>query len=166
MPIADLISRLRRLELAVAGAVLPWAPVLARLVYGQAFVQTGYGKLTNFQRTVNFFVELGIPMPAVNAGFVGCVELVGGICLLLGLGTRIASVLLLSTMVVAIITAEGGKFVDALLWRGEFNLSDVTPVPFLVVLVWLIGQGPGRLALDNLLGRNRRAELTEPVTAS
>ena len=156
MALVDNIQALRATGLRVAAQVLPFAPVLARRVFGQAFAQTGYGKLANFEATTSFFQDLGIPAPAANAAFVGTVELLGGICLLLGLGTRLAAFLLLGTMMVAILTAHRGEFVDALLWQGDKNLSGVLPVPFFVALVWLIGQGPGRLAVDNVLGGNRR----------
>lgn len=165
MTLVDKITTLRVLGLRAAALAAPFAPLLARLVFGQAFAQTGYGKLTNFAATTSFFQELGIPAPAANAAIVGTVELLGGICLLLGLGTRLASFLLLGTMVVAILTAHRGEFVDALLWQGDKNLSGVLPVPFLVALVWLIGQGPGRLALDHVLpwGRGVAPSTTVPA---
>ncbi len=83
MTLVDKITTLRVLGLRAAALAAPFAPLLARLVFGQAFAQTGYGKLTNFAATTSFFQELGIPAPAANAAIVGTVELLGGICLLL-----------------------------------------------------------------------------------
>ena len=82
------------------------APLLTRLVVGITFVYTGRGKLANLDRTTGFFSDLGIPFPAANALFISCLELVGGICLILGLGTRMVAALLSATMVVALLTAD------------------------------------------------------------
>lgn len=44
---------------------------------------------------------LGFPAPALFAWAAACSELVGGLCILLGLGTRIAAGFVFSTMTVA-----------------------------------------------------------------
>jgi uncharacterized membrane protein YphA (DoxX/SURF4 family) len=108
------------------------APFLTRLVMGQAFFQTGRGKIENFSNTVAFFTELGIPMPELNAAFVSRLEYYGGLALLLGLGTRIVAALLSSTMVVALLTADKPAFVAALAGTGDGGLTDVTPFVYLL----------------------------------
>ena len=125
------------------------APLLTRLVFGQAFFLTGRGKWMNFENTVTFFTGLGIPFPEANAAFVATLEMVGGLLLIAGLGTRIVSALLASTMVVALLTADKQAFVDGL--GGD--LTGVTPVVFLLALTWLVLHGPGLLSLDSLAGR-------------
>ncbi len=125
------------------------APLLTRFVFGQAFFLTGRGKWMNFENTVNFFAGLGIPFPEANGAFVATLEMVGGLLLIFGLGTRIVSALLASTMVVALLTADKQAFVDGL--GGD--LTGVTPVVFLLALAWLVLQGPGWLSLDSLAGR-------------
>ncbi|HVN76556.1 MAG TPA: DoxX family protein, partial [Thermoanaerobaculaceae bacterium] len=68
---------------------LAFAPALAtRVVVGFTFMHTGWGKLHNLSRTAEFFASLGIPFPAANAGLVSTLELVGGVLLIAGLGTR------------------------------------------------------------------------------
>lgn len=86
------------------------APLLTRLLVGITFFYTGQGKLQNLDRTVSFFADQGIPFPAANAVFISSLEFFGGICLILGLGTRIFSALLSSTMVVALLTADKESF--------------------------------------------------------
>lgn len=125
------------------------APLLTRLVFGQAFFLTGRGKWMNFENTVTFFTGLGIPFPEANAAFIATLEMVGGLLLIIGLGTRIVSALLASTMVVALMTADKQAFLDGL--GGD--LSGVTPVIFLLALTWLVLYGAGRLSLDHLAGR-------------
>lgn len=125
------------------------APLLTRLVFGQAFFLTGRGKWMNFENTVTFFTGLGIPFPEANAAFIATLEMVGGLLLIAGLGTRIVAALLSSTMVVALLTADKQSFLDGL---GS-DLTGVTPVVFLLALVWLVLYGAGRLSLDYLAGR-------------
>src|SRR5262245_10074047 len=77
---------IRGLKVAAYGAFL--APLLTRIVLGQAFFFAGRGKWENFDRTVGFFTDSGIPFPSANAAFVSSLEAIGGICLILGLLTR------------------------------------------------------------------------------
>ena len=70
----DTLKRARALALKLAVALAFLAPLLTRLVMGQAYHQTGSGKIENFARTVSFFSDLGIPMPEANAFFVSRLE--------------------------------------------------------------------------------------------
>ncbi len=137
------------------------APLLTRLVIGQAFFLTGRGKLQNPENIVAFFTSLGIPMPELNAAFVSRLEYYGGMLLILGLATRLCALLLSSTMVVALLTADRQDFVSALSGAGEKGLTDVTAFVYLLFLLWLVFQGPGALSVDTLL---RRARGIEPAT--
>lgn len=139
-----------------SAALGPVAPLATRLVLGIAFLRTGLGKWQHFANTVQFFTDLGIPLPAANAAMVATVELVGGLCLVVGLGTRISAALLASTMLVALLTADRGSLLDALAF-GETGLADVTPLVFLLFLVWLMAHGGGGLGLDRLVFRSRAA---------
>lgn len=149
------------LRLAALLAFLP--PLLTRLLIGQAFFQAGRGKLQNFDGTVGFFTELGIPFPELNAAFVARLEYYGGMVLILGLATRLVAALLSTTMVVAILTADRQTFVSALLGRGEAGLTDVVPFVFLLFLAWLVIYGPGRLSLDHPIARRLGIHAAEPM---
>ena len=73
---------------------------------------TGRGKLLNIERTAGFFESIDIPLPLVNAYAAGITECVGGLLLLIGLGSRLAAIPLVVTMLVAYATAhreEGGR---------------------------------------------------------
>jgi putative oxidoreductase len=165
MPAPAAVQRAARsgLRAATAAAFLP--PLLTRLVLGQAYFFTGRGKLANFENTVSFFTDLGIPLPAANAAFVARLEYYGGMLLIAGLLTRVVALLLSSTMVVALLTADRALFLEALAGSGEAGLTDVTPFVYLLLLLWLVVYGPGRLSLDRLLARWMRAE-DKPVPAA
>ena len=102
-------------NLALKGlGYLDWVPgILTRLVVGFAFYDSGGGKLKDIEKTVNFFTELGIPFPELNAAFVSRLEYYGGMLLLVGALTRITALLLSSTMIVALLTADRDTFTCA-----------------------------------------------------
>ncbi|TMQ11003.1 MAG: DoxX family protein, partial [Deltaproteobacteria bacterium] len=115
---------------------LGWiGPLLVRLIVGIAFVLTGWGKLHSLDNVTEFFTDLGIPLPHANAVFVSTVEFVGGLLLILGLGTRIAAALLIGVMTVALLTAIGPKADSAL------DLFSTIELTYLVVFVWLLVNG-------------------------
>jgi putative oxidoreductase len=122
------------------------APLLTRLVVGITFFYTGRGKLQNLDRTIAFFTDLGIPFAAANAVFISSLELIGGACLILGLGTRVFAALLSSTMIVALLTADKENFVA----KFPAELTDVSPVVLLLFLVWLVLYGAGPASIDRL----------------
>ena len=147
------LKRAAELGLKVAAALSFLAPLLTRLVVGQAFFLTGRGKWQHFENTVTFFTELGIPFPEANAAFVASLELVGGICLILGLLTRFMSAGLLGTMVVALLTADKERFLESWSPSSEIGPLDISPFVFLTFFLWLVLFGPGAVSLDALLKR-------------
>jgi putative oxidoreductase len=147
-------GRARGLKVLAALAFL--APLATRLVMGQAFYQTGSGKIENFANTVSFFTELGIPLPEANAFLVSRLEFWGGLLLVVGLATRFVAAGLASTMVVALLTADRATFLEALRGSGDAGLTDVTSFVYLLFLLWLALFGPGPVSLDALLVRKLR----------
>jgi putative oxidoreductase len=153
MPAPALVSRAAALGLKIAAALAFLAPLLTRVVVGWAFYLTGSGKWAHFDNTVTFFTELGIPFPQANAAFVATLELVGGICLILGLLTRLFATGLASTMVVALMTADKDRFLESWSTASEISPTDISAFVFLLFLLWLALYGPGPLSLDKLVSR-------------
>ena len=120
-------------------------PLLVRVCLGVLFAQSGWGKLHNIERTAQFFASLHIPAPGFQAVFVALVELVGGVLLCLGLGTRIAAVLLSGTMVVALLTAVE--------YEGLTGFLTANETVYLVALVWLALAGAGAASADTVIGK-------------
>lgn len=78
-------------------------PLALRLFLGSIMIQAGYIKFASFAGTVNYFGGgLGLPLPEVMAFLAASTEFVGGIFIVLGLATRLATVPLMVTMLVAI----------------------------------------------------------------
>lgn len=148
------MEKIRNLILGIAHKVSPLAPLLARLAVGYIFIETGWGKLHHLDQITQFFIKLGIPAANIQAPFVATVELVGGILVFLGLFTRVASIPLIGTMVVAIITAKMGDV---------SGLSDLFMLPeflLIVIFFWLFAAGAGKFSLDQLMCK--RCAGTEP----
>jgi putative oxidoreductase len=144
--------------LKIAAVLAFLAPLATRLVVGWAFYLTGSGKWAHFDNTVTFFTELGIPFPEANAAFVSTLELVGGICLILGLFTRLMAAGLASTMVVALLTADKARFIESWSTASEVSPTDISAFVFLLFFLWLALYGPGPVSLDRFLGRWLRTD--------
>ena len=127
---------------------LGWLPsTITRLSLGLLFLEIGWGKVHNFQKVIEYFTSLGIPFPELNAHVVGFTELTCGGLLILGLFTRLASIPLAISMVVAVITA---KRTDISELTDLFGISEYL---YVVLLSWLTIHGPGPISLDRLLYR-------------
>ena len=145
--IIDAALAIRRLILAIAG-VLTWVgPTLARWTVGWIFVLSGWGKLHNLEQAINYFGELGIPHPELQAPFASGTELVCGTLVLIGLFTRLASVPLIITMIVAILTAQKENV------GSVGDLFGLIEWCYIALLVWLGVAGPGPLSIDACLVR-------------
>lgn len=131
---------------------MAWLPLLlARLAMAGEFIPSGWGKLGNLPKLTAYFVSLGIPAPGLNAAASATTELVGGILLLLGLGTRFAAAALTVVMTVAILTA---RIHDAHTIGDFFYLPEPA---YIVIFLVLISQGAGRMSVDRVIADRRAA---------
>jgi putative oxidoreductase len=137
--------------LALAKITDSAALLVARLTVGVLFVSTGWGKVHNLAKVTDFFTELGIPMPAFNAVLASYAELVCGSLLVIGLASRLASVPLMVTMVVAILTAKRSEL------HGISDLFGFVEWTYFAILLVIFAMGPGKVALDTLVERRIRA---------
>jgi putative oxidoreductase len=132
--------------------------LLVRLYWGWQFMQTGWGKLHNLAQVTQFFTTLGIPAPGPTATFVGCVELFGGMLLILGLASRLTGLVLTGNMLVAYLTADREALLSFLSNPGKFYGAD--PYTFLFAALLILIFGPGWFALDTWLARVSNSEET------
>jgi len=136
------VETLRRAEPYAQSTVL----LALRLLYGWQFAQTGWGKLSNLERTTGFFESLGLPAPAITAMLVGFTELLGGLLFALGIGSRYVATVLTSVMLTAYLTAHAD---DA--FRSIEAFTEQAPYPFLVATLIVLVFGAGNISLDRWL---------------
>lgn len=136
------------------GASLLQSPLLLimRLYWGWSFFQSGSGKLfKNFDRTVGFFTELGLPLPKIQVLMAGSTECFGGLLLALGLGSRLVSIPLAFTMVVAYVTADR-ESLNAI-FSDTDKFTGAAPFLFLLTALIVLAFGPGAFSLDWLISK-------------
>jgi putative oxidoreductase len=75
--------------------------LVGRILLAALFLPAGIGKLTGFAGTVGYITSVGLPLPQVAAAIALVVEIVGGIALITGFGTRFAALALAVFTVVA-----------------------------------------------------------------
>ncbi|MCU7973965.1 MULTISPECIES: HvfX family Cu-binding RiPP maturation protein [unclassified Shewanella] len=106
MPLVSLYQKLLNMSRYFEGL----APLALRIYLAPVLIQAGYNKLAHFEDTVAWFANpdwgLGLPMPALMAGLAAGTEFFGAILLLLGLATRLISIPLMITMLVAALTVH------------------------------------------------------------
>ena len=125
--------------------------LIIRLYWGYGFFNAGLGKFNNFERTTNFFQSLNIPFPEVNVVMAAGTELVGGILLFLGLGSRIITVPLIFTMLVAYITADTDAILNVFSKPEDFTSAE--PFMYLFVSLIVLCFGSGRVSLDRVVSK-------------
>jgi len=146
-----------------------WIPVVLRVLLGALFIAHGWGKLTaaiqdphipGFTKSLD---AIGFHPGLFWAWVVTLVEFAGGICLCVGLFTRVAAALITIEMIVAglkVNLPRGGFF-----WtKGGVEL----PVVFAVIGAILTLAGPGAASLDGLIwGRRSRSGMSgRPASGS
>ncbi len=92
-----------------------------------------------------------MPFPEVSAYMVGLTELLGGILMGLGLGTRVVSLILTLEMIGAFLVAHREELLSVFSSPEEFY--GAPPFPFLLASVLVFLFGPGRASVDYLLSR-------------
>lgn len=139
------------------------ATVLLRLMAGGVFLSEGILKFVYTNQGVGRFTKLGFPWPHATATFVGGLEIVGGLCLIAGLLTRLTAVIFIVEMIVAILTTR----ISLYLGTSPLPLPPAPPrIGFwavmhetrsdwaqLLTVSFLLLAGPGRWSLDAWLGR-------------
>ncbi len=141
----DLVATIRSRALEVIGRLDWLAPLIGRLAVGLLFISTGWGKVNDIPKVTHFFETLGIPAPGFQAVLVAYSELVCGSLLVVGLFARLATVPLIVSMIVAILTAKRSDL------HGLFDLVGFDEFTYLCVLAMIAIIGPGAASLDRLV---------------
>ncbi|MCK5135591.1 MAG: DoxX family protein [Bacteroidales bacterium] len=118
-----------------------------RLILAYGFYIPATMKWGNISGIAEWFGSMGIPLPLLNAYLAATTEMAAVILLPLGLATRIISIPLLFTMVVAIVTVHLGNGFNA----GDNGFE--IPVYYMLMLFALLTNGAGKFSLDHLISR-------------
>jgi uncharacterized membrane protein YphA (DoxX/SURF4 family) len=141
------------------------ATILLRLMAGSVFLWEGILKFVYVNQGVGRFTKLGFPFPDFTASSVGGLEIVGGLLILLGLGTRFVAVPFLIEMVVAMLSTKIGLY----LGTSPLPLPPSPPVSGfwavlhevrseyaqLLTIAFLLWAGPGPWSVDARWARQR-----------
>jgi len=68
--------------------------LIGRILLAVLFVPAGFGKIAGFTGTVGYATAMGMPLPTVGVAVALVIELLGGLALLVGFGTRWAALAL------------------------------------------------------------------------
>lgn len=121
-----------------------------RLVLAYGFWGPATMKLKDIGSIAEWFGSLGIPAPYLNAYLAAGTEIAGVFLLIFGLGTRLISLPLIITMLVAIRTVHWGNGFEA--GNNGFEI----PLYYIIMLFVLIFSGPGKWSLDQLISKKCR----------
>jgi putative oxidoreductase len=143
----------RAYEPLVTGANSLKSPVLLalRLYFFWQLFLIGEGKLSNIGKVSEFFASLHIPLPTLNAYFIGSLECFGSLLLIIGLGSRLLSLLIVISMSVAYLAADFEAVSSIFSDPDKFVKAD--PFPFLLTAVIVLVFGPGLFSIDALMKR-------------
>lgn len=126
----------------------PLGLTLLRLAVGVVFLYHGLQKVNALGATANGFVHMGFP--GWVAYFIGPLETVGGIFLILGLFSRLFGLLLAGDLLVAFlkVSLPGGPITHVPRYSTEMMLSAMA------FIIFCYGGGP--VSLDRLRSGGRR----------
>ncbi|MGH9983761.1 MAG: DoxX family protein [Nitrososphaeraceae archaeon] len=114
-----------------------YGPLPIRILAGIAFIAHGIPKLADPAMTQGFFGNIGLPPELAIP--IGLLEVIGGFALLVGMVTRIASILFIIEMIGASIVAKLSEgFV------GGFELD----LLLMSVAISLLLTGPGKISVE------------------
>ena len=126
----------------------PFTELLIRLVAGLSLAAHGYPILfRNTAGAARFFEGVGFTHGLFWAYVAGIVELVCGLCLALGLLTRVVAVPIIGFLLVAIVSYH---------WQFGFpweNRGFEYPLFWSIVVLHFLVHGGGKWSIDALIGR-------------
>src|SRR6266853_1673989 len=121
-----------------------------RLYWGWQLVQSGWGKLHHLDKVTEYFASLNLPMPGRMAVAISCVELFGGIFLALGLLSRLTALVLTVNLIMAYVIGDREALFSIFSDPDKFYAA--APYTFLIASLIILIFGPGKFAVDALLG--------------
>jgi putative oxidoreductase len=126
-----------------------FASLIGRVLLVLIFINSGTGKIGNFEGTAQYMAKFG--MPVTSFFLVGAIflELVGSITVILGYFTRFGALLLIIFMIptTLIFHTHFGDPVQKIMFMKNVSM--------LGGILILLAHGPGRWSLDSLLRKEK-----------
>lgn len=116
-----------------------------RLILAYGFYNPAIMKWQNINSIIDWFKDLGIPFPGLNAYLSAFTEMAGVILLTLGLANRIISIPLIFVMIVAIVTVHLSNGFES--GNNGFEI----PLYYILLLLVILIYGAGKFSIDYLL---------------
>ncbi len=126
----------------------------SRFLLAAIFIASGFGKLTHFSGFADSLGAKGLPLPLIWALAGVAVEFLGGLCILVGLWTRAAALLMLLFTATAALISHQFWAADAAHYQGQY-VNFMKNVAIMGGFLALFMAGPGSLSLDKLLFGHR-----------
>ena len=123
---------------------------LSRLLISLIFILSAFNKITGFAGMVGFLGKLGWPAPALWLTLAIVFELLGGLGLLFGFKTRLASLALMVFLIAATVFVHGamlGSAADAMAKQDQMA-HILKNIAILGGLLKFYLDGPGGYAVD------------------
>jgi putative oxidoreductase len=141
-------------------SIARWSPLPLRLIVGYGFMAHGFAKLSRgtdvFAAVLN---GLGVPAPHTMALLTIWIELLGGAAILLGAFVLIASIPMIVSLLVAIVTVHlpygfsSIKLVAVTAAGPQFGKPGYeTALLYIACLAALVAGGTGPLSIDDFIG--------------
>ncbi|MGE0726954.1 MAG: DoxX family protein [Acidimicrobiia bacterium] len=140
----------------------PYALLAVRIIVGGLFLYHGIDKFdAGISMVEGMFRSWGVPAPGLAAPLTAVLEIVGGVAIIAGVGTRVASAVLGLVMVGAIIyvKADLGIFSSEPMPGAELDLA------YLAGLITLMAHGARRWSVDAMLSLDAGADADDAVIA-
>jgi putative oxidoreductase len=129
--------------------------VLIRLLVGSVFLSEGIQKfLYPDALGIGRFIKIGIPSPEFFAPFVGIIEIVFGLLIIIGLFTRISAIPLIINISVAIISTKIPILINEGFWKMAHEAR--TDFSMLLGLIFLLIVGAGKISLDSYFSKTSK----------
>jgi putative oxidoreductase len=154
----------------------PRATMVIRTMAGAVFFWEGILKFVYANQGVGRFTKLGLPFPVVTANFVGGLEIVGGLLLILGLGTRLITIPFIIEMLVAMLSTKPRLFLGTLplppppvppqvgIWAVLHEIR--SEYAQIMSCIFLLISGPGPWSLDASLLSDEEGKRESVVEAT
>jgi putative oxidoreductase len=134
-------------------ALAPYAHTFLRVLVGITFLLHGLPKLQGLAGFTGFVGSLGFPLPGVFAIIVAALEVIGGLLLIVGLGTRWVSLLFVIEMLITtlLVKLPNAGFIAP---QSQPGVGAELDLLLLAAALILLAHGSGPLSIErNVLRR-------------